>query len=100
MVFDAPSVYLGRIAQGDSLSHTFYFTNKGNLPLQLISVNASCGCTTPKWSKDRILPGKRGFIKVKFKSKGIQGAVSKTVTAYANTLPMENQVAFKVFVQP
>ncbi len=100
MVFDQPAVYLGRIKEGDSLFYTFHFKNKGNLPLKIISVNASCGCTTTKWTKDLIQPGKKGFIKVKFNSNGRVGKNAKTITAYCNTLPMDNQVSFKVDVLP
>ena len=100
MVFDQPLVYLGRITEGDSISYTFHFRNKGNLPLLISSVNASCGCTTPKWSKDLVQPGKKGFIKVTFDSHGKEGKVQKTVTAYANTLPADNMVAFKIEVLP
>ncbi len=100
MVFDQPLVYLGRIKEGDSISYTFHFRNKGNLPLLISSVNASCGCTTPKWSKDLVQPGKKGFIKVTFDSHGKEGKVQKTVTAYANTLPADNMVAFKIEIIP
>lgn len=100
MVFDQPLVYLGRVTQGDSISYTFHFRNKGNIPLQITSVNASCGCTTPKWSKELVQPGKKGFIKVTFDSHGKEGKVQKTVTAYANTLPADNMVAFKIEVLP
>lgn len=100
MVFDQPAVYLGRISEGDSISYTFHFKNKGNLPLKIISVNASCGCTTPKWSQELVQPGKKGFIKVMFNSKGKEGKVQKTVTAYCNTLPADNTIAFKIEVLP
>jgi hypothetical protein len=100
MVFDQPLVYLGRITEGDSVSYTFHFRNKGNMPLQITSVNASCGCTTPKWSKELVQPGKKGFIKVTFDSHGKEGKVQKTITAYANTLPADNMIAFKIEVLP
>jgi len=100
MVFDQPLVYLGRIKEGEQISYTFHFKNKGNMPLQILSVNASCGCTTPKWSKELVQPGKKGFIKVTFDSKGKEGKLQKTVTVYANTLPADNQVAFKIEVLP
>ena len=100
MVFDQPLVYLGRITEGDSIDYTFHFRNKGNLPLQITSVNAPCGCTTPKWSKELVQPGKKGFIKVTFDSHGKEGKVQKTITAYANTLPADNMVAFKIEVLP
>ncbi|MEY2792079.1 MAG: hypothetical protein RJA76_71 [Bacteroidota bacterium] len=100
MVFDQKSVYLGRIKEGDSLYHTFHFRNRGNLPLKIISVNVSCGCTSTKWSKETINPGKKGFIKIKFNSSGRIGRNSKSITAYCNTMPMDNQVSFKVDVVP
>ena len=100
MVFEQPSVYLGKITEGDSITYTFNFKNKGNLPLKILSVNASCGCTTPKWSTDIIQPGEKGFIRVKFDSKGKEGKLQKTITAYCNTLPAENRMAFKVEVLP
>jgi hypothetical protein len=97
---DKPYVSLGRITEGDSVFHTFNFKNTGNLPLKIISVNASCGCTTPKWTTEIIQPGKRGFIRVKFDSKGKEGKLQKSITAYCNTLPAENRMAFKVEVLP
>ncbi len=98
MKFDQPMVYLGKITEGDSISYTFHFKNEGNMPLKIMSVNASCGCTTPKWSQDLIQPGKKGFIKVTFNSAGKEGKVQKTVTAYCNTIPADNTVAFKIEV--
>jgi Protein of unknown function (DUF1573) len=100
MEFDQPLVYLGRVTQGDSARFTFHFKNKGNMPLKIISVNASCGCTTPKWSQELIQPGKKGFIKVTFNSAGKEGKVQKTITAYCNTIPADNTVGFKIEVIP
>jgi hypothetical protein len=97
---DKPYVSLGKLVEGDSVFHTFSFKNTGNLPLKIISVNASCGCTTPKWSSDLIQPGKRGFIRVKFDSKGKEGKLQKTITAYCNTIPAENRMSFKVEILP
>jgi hypothetical protein len=47
-----------------------------------------------------IQPEKKGFIKVTFDSKGKEGKLQKTVTVYANTLPADNQIAFKIEVLP
>ena len=93
-------VSIGRITEGDSIFHTYNFKNTGNLPLKIITVNASCGCTTPKWSTELIQPGKKGFIRVKFDSKGKVGKLKKSITAYCNTLPAENRMGFKVEVLP
>jgi len=98
MRFDQPLVYLGKIKQGAKVSYTYHFKNKGNLPLKIVTVNTSCGCTTPNWSRNLIQPGKKGFIKVTFDSNGKEGKIMKTVTAYCNTIPMDNSVGFKIEV--
>jgi Protein of unknown function (DUF1573). len=40
----------------------FEFTNIGDAPLIIQRVAASCGCTTPGYSREPILPGKKGKI--------------------------------------
>ncbi len=96
--FKLSKVYFGNIYEGDTLRYTYHFTNTGNLPLKIINVNASCGCTTPEWSKELVQPGEKGFVKIKFDSQGRTGLNSKTVTIYANTLPIDNQISFRVNV--
>ena len=98
MAVDTPSVDLGTITQGDTIIHVYNFKNTGNMPLVLSNVSASCGCTTPSYSKEPVAPGERGFITVKFNSKGKEGKLNKTVTAYANTKPSDNIVSFKIEV--
>jgi hypothetical protein len=73
----------GKIPQGKPVTHEFKFTNTGKVPLVLSSVNASCGCTTPDWTKEPIGPGKTGTIKATFNAAS-PGAFSKTVTVNAN----------------
>lgn len=98
MKADSQSVDLGVITEGDTIVHIYKFTNTGNMPLVLSNVNASCGCTTPSYSTTPVEPGEQGFIKVKFDSKGKEGKLSKTVTAFANTNPSENTFSFKIEV--
>ncbi len=73
----------GKIKQGVPVSHEFKFTNKGKVPLVITNVQASCGCTTPAWSKDPIPPGQEGFIKATYNA-AAAGAFDKTVTVNAN----------------
>jgi Protein of unknown function (DUF1573) len=98
MEIDSSAVDLGKIMQGDTITHIYHFKNTGNMPLVVSNVNASCGCTTPSYSTAPVAPGERGFITVKFNSKGKEGKLNKTVTAYANTKPAENTVSFKIEV--
>ena len=52
----------GSIEEGVQATVTFTFKNTGNAPLILNSVKASCGCTTPKWTKEPIAPGSEGQV--------------------------------------
>ncbi|WP_044173447.1 DUF1573 domain-containing protein [Flectobacillus major] len=98
MKVDTQFVDLGTITEGDSVFHTYKFRNTGNMPLVISNVSTSCGCTTPSYSTEPVMPGDQGFIKVKFNSKNKEGKVNKTITAYANTTPSDNTFSFKVEV--
>lgn len=54
----------GKIPQGKPVYYTFDIVNTGKTELILDNVQASCGCTTPEWSKDPIAPGATAMIKV------------------------------------
>jgi hypothetical protein len=85
--FQDSAYAFGKINEGDVVEHTFTYTNTGDHPLVITSANASCGCTASEWSKDAILPGKDGKIKVTFNSAGKGGLINKTVSVMANTKP-------------
>lgn len=56
----------GYIPQGKPVYYYFGIANTGLTPLKLENVQASCGCTTPEWSKEPIAAGATGKIKVGF----------------------------------
>lgn len=62
----------------------FKFTNTGSSPLVLQEVKASCGCTTPEWTKTPIAPGKTGVVKATYNATGRPGAFNKTITVKSN----------------
>lgn len=74
----------GNIKEGTQASYEFKFTNTGSAPLILESVQASCGCTTPEWSKDPIAPGQSGKVIATFNSSGRPGTFTKTITVKYN----------------
>lgn len=73
----------GKIKQGVPVTHEFKFTNKGKVPMVITNVAASCGCTTPDWTRDPIAPGGEGFIKATYNA-AAAGAFNKTVTVTSN----------------
>ena len=62
------------------VTHEFVFTNNSSRPVRILQVQASCGCTTPGWSKDVIPPGKDGFIQASYNPKGRPGFFNKSLT--------------------
>ena len=62
------------------VSHVFTFKNVTEGPLTIKNVRASCGCTTPAWSKEPIASGKQAQITVTYNASGRPGAFHKSVT--------------------
>lgn len=86
-VISAPeSAYnFGDIKETDGkVSHTFQIKNEGEAPLVITRVIASCGCTTPEWTREPIAPGKTGELTVTFDPTGRPGPFTKTVAIYSN----------------
>ena len=74
------SVYkFGKIKHNVPATHIFTVTNTGDKPLIIEFASASCGCTTPEYSKDPILKGKTATIKVTYNAANM-GAFKKDVT--------------------
>lgn len=69
-----------------AVHHRFIFVNKGDIPLIISSVKTSCGCTSPKWSKEPVLPQKEGYIDVTFDPRDRPGSFTKSITVTSNDL--------------
>lgn len=75
----------GKIEQGEKVQHTFNFENTGTAPLIISNIKTTCGCTTPKWTKDPIPVGEKGTIEVEFNSNGKSNKQTKPITIFSNT---------------
>ena len=67
-------------------THRFSFKNTGNKNLFINTVQTSCGCTTPDWTRDTIKPGESGFVDAKYETIGRIGSFQKTITVYSNAV--------------
>lgn len=65
----------------------FNFTNTGGEPLVINNCKASCGCTTPDWTKAPVMPGQKGYVKATYDPKNRPGKFDKTVTVTTNCEP-------------
>lgn len=86
IVFDTLVHDYGEIDFGGDGVCVFTFTNTGDEPIVISSVQASCGSTVPSWTKDPIKPKEKGEIKVKYNTY-IPGAFSKSITVYSSGNP-------------
>jgi len=54
------------------------------VPLKISNVNASCGCTTPEWEKDKVVaPGESTKITVGYNA-AAEGPFTKFITVSYN----------------
>lgn len=83
LVFEGETVDLGRVAEGETPTHTFRFTNAGDAPAALTGVEAACGCTTPRYTTEAVAPGATGEIAVTYDSAGRPGPFEKAVYVVA-----------------
>jgi hypothetical protein len=91
----------GSIKEDGGIAETvFEFVNTGNQPLIINNVKATCGCTTPEWTRTPIVPNAKGTIKVGYNPQNRPGAFSKNVNVYTNTQPSVTILTIKGKVEP
>jgi len=84
LTLENDSYDFGEVKEGEKVEHEFAFTNTGTEPLIISRVQASCGCTTPEYSKNPIAAGEKGTVKVVFNSAGQMGKQQKIITITSN----------------
>lgn len=94
--FTHDSHEFGTLAEGDTVEHTFTFTNNGTADLILLDVKVSCGCTTPFWPKDPIAPGETSTIVAQFNTEGKDGKFNKPLTITSNAT---NEPVKRIFIK-
>jgi 3-oxoacyl-ACP reductase-like protein len=90
----------GKIKKGDKVQHVYEVTNTGSNPLVISEVKPGCGCTVPDFTKDPIMPGKKGKITLHFDSSNFDGNVSKFADVFANVEKMPVKLTFTANIQP
>ena len=101
ITFDKTTHDFGQINEADGrVTTVFTFKNEGMAPLVLSNVRASCGCTTPKWTREPIEPGQSGEITVTYNPSGRPGRFQKTVTVTSNATEATTKLYIKGEVIP
>ena len=95
MAFEFETYDFGDINEGDDATVDFVFTNSGADKLIITDVKASCGCTTPSWSKEPVMPGEKGQITAKYNTQGRPGTFNKAITITSNA----NEETKRIFIK-
>lgn len=98
VVFTEDSFDFGDIKEGETVAHTFFFKNEGPGSVIILDAIPSCGCTTPRFSKEPIAVGQQGQVEVLFNTEGWMGYQTKQVTLKLNTQKGYSTVSFSANV--
>lgn len=88
----------GRVIEGEIVTYTFTFTNKGNKDLLITAVDADCGCTVPEFTRKPVKPGEKGEIEVRFDSNNELGFNHRVITVVTNAVPNKKDLFIKAQV--
>ena len=95
MDFEFSTHDFGKLNEGDNAEVEFTFTNTGTEKLIITNVKASCGCTTPFWSKEPVMPGEQGKITAKYNTVNKSGSFNKSITINSNMENSPNRIFIK-----
>ncbi len=74
----------GKIPQGKPVNYVFEVVNTGKTALKIDNVQASCGCTTPEWDREKAIePSTSSKITVGYNA-AAEGPFTKLVTITYN----------------
>lgn len=86
----------GQIKEVDgTVSYVFEFKNISDKPFIINYVLSSCGCTTPEYNKEPIMPGRTGNIKVAYNPEGRPGVFNKDIVVVSNNRNNEDVLDIK-----
>ncbi len=86
ITFDKTTHNFGTFSENSpKVKCVFTFTNTGDGPLVINQAVASCGCTIPDYTKEPIMPGKKGIIEVTYNGAGkYPGEFKKSISVRSN----------------
>lgn len=94
LTFKEESFNFGDIEKGKPATHEFTFKNTSDQTILITNVKASCGCTTPNWTKTPIKPGESGNVTATYNA-AHPGPFTKTVTVTTNDTDQNKILSIK-----
>lgn len=101
LMFSEKNHDFGKIKEADGpVIHEFSFINNGSDTVQITNVKASCGCTTPAWTKEPVAPGQSGIIQAQYNPKNRPGSFNKSLTVILNSSADLLRLFIRGYVEP
>ncbi len=85
-LYDGETINTGNHMRNVEVNYDIKFKNSGDDTLKIVSVSATCGCSSVLLSSNTLLPGEDGTIKFTFNGMGM-GQVTKTINVSTNESP-------------
>ena len=99
--FDNQEHDFGKFKESDGkVTYKFEFVNTGVSDLIVQNVTASCGCTAPRWTREPVPPGSKGYVAATYNPAGRPGAFRKYVTVISNSNPGSVRLTIAGEVEP
>lgn len=99
--FDVTDHSFGDILEeGGPAEFTFSFVNSGDVPVKITNVKASCGCTTPGWTREEVMPGDSGYVKAKYNPRNRPGRFRKSLRITTTDAASNQTLYISGFVKP
>lgn len=73
----------------------FVFYNRGDEILVVLGARANCGCTTPKYSQEIVMPGDSAILTVSYDPEGRPGRFEKKIYVDTNTDPKRSTLSIR-----
>jgi len=85
----------GTVTEGVSVVHTFVLRNVGDAPLTILSVRATCGCTTTALTRNQLPPGESVDLRAVLSTTGYRGRITKSINVSSTDL-QQPQVSLRM----
>lgn len=84
----------------DQVEVAFNFSNPDKLPVTIVALQPSCGCTTARLEKMTYAPGEKGVLTAIFDGRGMVGVQEKTIQVISDGSPLPTTLTLRVTLPP
>lgn len=99
LTFDTLAHDFGTILEGERVVCYFDYENSGGGSLVIQTIEASCGCTIPEWSREPLPAGERNTLQIIFDATRRSGLQLKQVTVHSNADNSKMQLTIRANVK-